>query len=756
MPPYVVLVLLVAASLQAVQAQVVVRGLVREAASHRPLASAHVLESGGTMGTITNREGEFVISLPAVPTALEVRYVGFATEYLAIAPNGPRAFTVDLIPQPLILEELLVTGEEFAENVMRKVLVRKASRRQFLQSTRARGFSRITLESGRAIVLVSEHVFDTYWDRERASRDVTLSKRETGTFYQDLQLDHTVVDLSADRVGIHQLQFYGPTHPDALEHYNFTFGGHRSVDGTQIYDIYVAPKTVLEATFVGRVSVMDSVYALVAADLRPARHVQWAADVDAWGVFYRQQFRPVDSLWLPVDLRMEGRIIAGTGQSVATLYKVAKLTDHGLNVAVPESLYASSQRVQEDKMSILLDDLFLLGRDVVALTEMEAAALERLPSEALTIAEALPRQNVRASDSMVPWNEPQFVWPTIMGRQPWAKFNRADGFLLGVMQPLEIPGRIQVASRLASATASGENHGGLRVSRRLGAKGLVATGGGWDSAPQVESRVVSHTLGSLPALLGGRDYFDHIRALKAYARTGRSIRGVRTSVATLWERNQSVTTRKKRAWPFLRALRPNPPFETETIGSVALSMSVGDIYHPFRFGPRSGMGVEFEFGQLQGEELGFSRVGLHIDTYVTTFYRQRPRPHHLNLRLFGTTYRGLLPQVRRMSVNGAFGPAAGFGMLRGLVGTSYASKQGVALHWEHDFRALAFESLGLHTLVAMNMGIRVFGAHVWTGSVHHEIGASLADLWGSPVRIDLTYRLDDPGVFVGLGLTRLF
>lgn len=90
-----------------------------------------------------------------------------------------------------------------------------------------------------------------------------------------------------------------------------------------------------------------------------------------------------------------------------------------------------------------------------------------------------------------------------------------------------------------------------------------------------------------------------------------------------------------------------------------------------------------------------------------------------------------------------------------------------------NFKTVPFEALGLHALVDRIMGIRLYGGHARTWldadrvtdlaftpnvplGFHHELGLSLTNIVGSPVRLDVTYRLDEPGFSVGIGLSSLF
>ena len=711
----------------------------------------------GELGTITKRQGRFELVLPSLPAVLMVRFVGFETRRVAIGPNDSRDVTVDLVPAVYTLDELVITGADFAENVMRKVILRKQVRREHLTSYKARGYTRITLENRDQIVLVSERVFDSYWSRGRGRQDIVRSRRETGDFYRDLGLDHTVVDFSADYVELPSQRFIGPTHPDALKHYSFTFAGHRKLDQTLVYDIFVAPKTGLEATFVGQVSVMDSTYALVVADLRPARHVVWPAPIQAWEVFYRQQFVAVDSLWLPLDLRLEGWITAGKMPVRAALHQVSQLSGYRLNEGLPVELVQSRVRVLIDSASVFQDDLFLLGRGLVALTPAEVVALETLQRGEQTLLSVLPLVGKPLRPSL-PWDAPQFTWPVIMGQEPWLRFNRADGYLVGAGRTLEVGDRLWVRGRVAKSIGGGRTHFGTQATRRWGRRFAAAAGYGHDTEPQWSSPIMTPALNSLHAVLGGRDYFDYLWARKGIARVGYVYRGLRFSATGHLETHESVEATRFRAWPFRIELGPNSPVTEDMVHSVALAAVAGDAYTPFRFGPLHRIGIEFERGRLRWPyaDRAYTRATVQVDGYAKTFLRQRPKPHGLAIRLFATTSYGTLPAQRRAAVDGAPGPVSSFGMLRGLKGRSYVDGKLWALFWEHDFQTSLFEAVGLKTLVDRGTGVRLSGARVAADGTHHELTFSFSEIWGSPLRVDVTYRLDRPGLYVGVGLSRLF
>ncbi|MFB3132370.1 MAG: DUF5686 family protein, partial [Rhodothermales bacterium] len=502
------------------QAQVLLRGVVRDAETGVTLAAAHVVVDGTDRGTITNREGQFEIVVAALPVVLRVRYIGYQTQRLTIGPNDPRSLEIDLEPAVYELGEIFVAGEEFAANVMRKVIEHKQAWRKHLRSYQMRGFTRITLENDRRVALISEAVFDSYWNRERGWREIIRSRRETADFYRRLQIEPAgyLPDLYHDIIEIQGLRFIGPTHPDALDYYRFSLAARRSLDDQTVYDIYLAPKTGLDATFIGRLSILDEAYALLEVDVRPARHVVFPEPVKAWDVFYRQQFAIVaDTFWLPVDLRLEGviRVDPGdVGYRAATFRQISHVSGYQTNVPLPDSLYARAERVAIDSLSVFRDDLFLLGRNIVAMTPREAEAMEVLRDGKMTLERAFPPRAERgvlaAFDARR--NEidgPQFGWPVILGYEPWFRLNRVDGFFFGIGNWLPFSPRLGVEVRIAQTNGLKRIRFLSRAVGRWGRGGTMEIFYTRDTSPRHASSIYPVALASLPTLFGQGDYFDY-------------------------------------------------------------------------------------------------------------------------------------------------------------------------------------------------------------------------------------------------------
>ena len=126
------------------------------------------------------------------------------------------------------------------------------------------------------------------------------------------------------------------------------------------------------------------------------------------------------------------------------------------------------------------------------------------------------------------------------------------------------------------------------------------------------------------------------------------------------------------------------------------------------------------------------------------------------------------PAVRQFALEGAVpvplvGPAlTAFGALRAQTGIPPAGDRYALVAYEHSFRTLPFEVLGLHALARRQYNVLVHGTHgrTWGGPLahtrwHHEVGVSLSGLFGG-LRLDLTQRLDERRTTVGVGVARVF
>ena len=738
--------------------QVLITGSVKDSVTQLPLTSAHVILDGSNLGTITNREGDFEITLPSLPATLIFRHIGYHPARVELTPNDTRVIHMSLEPAAIELPELLITGDHLATGIMQEVIRRKAARRVHLESHNARVYTRITLQNRDRIVLINEAVFDRYFANGSGIRDVIRSMRTTSDFHEQLGLTLAPQDFSSNHVQINGLSFFGPTHPDALDHYTFTFAGRRMWDGQQLYDIYIAPKNNQEATLIGRISVLDSVYALVEADLKPAPHVVFSPDIREWSVMYRQNFAQVDSFWLPTDLQLQGWIhVEPNGERVspAVVEQAVRFMNYQANEPVPSAPFTVEDQLQVDSTSVLRDDLFLMGLDMVALTARELQALEDLRWEKpLTLREAFsPTTSALASavelyDFQI-WDRPQFSFPVVGGFIPWFAYNRVDGTRVGAGRVFSVRNNRKIAARIGQSIGFGRTRLGIALNRQETQS--LQTSVVYEQNTRPQNGVLIHTeaLNSLSSRFFAQDYFDWYwsKSLRASARY--ETKGIRMMLSGEYSFVDSMQTQIRRPWPLNKEFPENQSIRPGQRQSLELRVATGSMWHPYHIDPQKRVEARIEFGHPHGSRADL-RATLLADYNFSTFMRRRPTPPRLSLRILGGVTTPSASRDRWHVAEGSVGLIGELGTLRSIRNRRLIGRQMIGAHWEHDFRSLLFETLRIRPLVEHNVSMRLGGAHVYiNGRWIHEVTLSIAR---APVRINFTRRIDQPGIFVGFGI----
>ncbi|MDX1532212.1 MAG: carboxypeptidase-like regulatory domain-containing protein, partial [Rhodothermales bacterium] len=216
-----------------------------------------------------------------------------------------------------------------------------------------------------------------------------------------------------------------------------------------------------------------------------------------------------------------------------------------------------------------------------------------------------------------------------------------------------------------------------------------------------------------------------------------------------------------------QSVAPNPAVPEGEFRALGLDVALGDAVGGLGADLAGGRGLvlRVEAGRLDALPDPYVRAEAALRWRVPTALRRRLFPLALDLRLSGGVSGGDLPPQRQFGIDGTVLGLAPFGAFRARRGRPYAGDRYAALAWSHDFRSVPFELLGLTALADRQIGVALHGAHgrSWdaapgagTAGWHHEVGLSLSGGFLLPVRLDLTTRLDEPGVFVTLGLARLF
>ncbi|GIV61136.1 MAG: hypothetical protein KatS3mg044_0002 [Rhodothermaceae bacterium] len=779
---------------RALYGQTVFHGTVRDAATGTPLPAANLHVEGTYRGTITNEEGYYELRLDSLPAVLVVRYIGYASQRRVLRPGAEARQDFDLDPVAYELDEVVVSGEDPAVAIMREVIARKQVWQAALRSYRAEVYNRFTLENDTGIVSIIESLTEAFWDRERGMREVVKARRMTSNVDLPAYFPAAffVENLYADDVKVGGHRLIGVTHPEALDHYRFTLEGTRRIDGATVYDIAVQPAGRLTSGFEGRLAVLDGAFALLDAELRPGAAFLFPPPVRSYDVVLRQQFSRFDGdVWLPVDFRSDATLEVALPALLAfptiRIRQVSRFTNYGINLPVPDSLYRQVDYLAVDTVAVRADTLLDRPGMGVPLSLREQRAYAEIDST-LSLEEAFrPRGPLALLVRMNTGDDGAAARAGGRGHprvrlEPELWYNRVDAWHLALGLHVPLGTRLSVSGVGGYKTGPDLwTYGGeVRVRPGTGRRGLLALRYRDNIEPRVPYRRQDRFFNSFSVLTGGTDLFDYYRNRKWTVRAGYEMADGAALVEVRYNHERHTSVPRTTSYTLLGSgddLRANPPIEEGRLRSVSLQVRVGEAdVVPVTGYRRLQMQIEHSDPGLLGGDFDFTRLWLLAEWRFETFFRRRLLPMALDVRVVAATHTGTLPPQRYAVVEAAGGLWQTFGGLRTLESRPYEGERVLALFWEHHFRTVPFELLGLRRLAGAGLGLIVHGGHARTfvsaarrdelaatlgftprrpEGFHHELGLSLNGLFGL-FRIDVTKRLDAPGLTAGLGLARIF
>ncbi|MBE9491822.1 MAG: carboxypeptidase-like regulatory domain-containing protein [Bacteroidetes bacterium] len=103
-----------------------IMGRVIDAETKEPVLFAHVYFKGKQIGVSTDFNGDFSIETKAVIDSIFISYVGYISQARKITPNIFQSLTIELIPDKILLKEVVILpGENPAEVLLKKIIKNK-------------------------------------------------------------------------------------------------------------------------------------------------------------------------------------------------------------------------------------------------------------------------------------------------------------------------------------------------------------------------------------------------------------------------------------------------------------------------------------------------------------------------------------------------------------------------------------------------------------------------------------------------------
>ena len=759
----------------------ILQGRVSDQTTNLPLPAATVQIAGTFQGTITNNDGIYTIAVDELPVDLVVRYIGFRTDTLTAYSLTPLEFRLE--PAALVMEQMVVTDEDPAVRIMRQVIERKQVWEKKLQTFEAQAYTRYTFSNDSGIVAISESAATAWWDHDRGLREKITGIRTTGNlpFEDALPAARTVLNLYNDDIEISGHTLAGVTHPEALDKYVFTLEGTRRVDDALVYDIAVEPKYRYTSGFSGSVSVMDGVFALMEARLRPGPAFLFPFPIQRYETAYLQQFSSYGGeVWLPVDLHSSTTVEISAGALFSLppilIDMVSRFTDYQLNVALADSLFEDGDQMQVDSSAVAADRSFQQEGSVVPLTPRERIAYASIDSthsleEAYAPKGLLGRMINRMEEAEKRRSSAREAvsFLSSLDITPHLWYNRVDAFYGGLEFDRKIGDMLGLHVHAGLNTGQRGSAGALyKGGFHLGKDWFVKAGYLAENVSTYRSSTKGRLTNSMLMLLGREDYFDYYRREGVSVTVGHKMQWQSATITAtvLHEIHSSLTGNVSYDFlgksPLQRPNRMIPEGKMQTV-NLEFRIGKGSI---LPIGPQRYLLYNMEIS-LPQSEYTFRRYYLSTGGRINTFLRRRFLPATLDFGLSVGLASGegrTLPPQRSFIVEGGTPFFHWGGSLHTLRGLPYQGNGVVFGYWEHNFRTLPFELLGLNSMTRKGYNILIFGGHAFVRGTHtggkrwvrhNEAGISLSGILGL-MRLNFAYHMEGKRWSPSAGIASIF
>jgi hypothetical protein len=785
--------------------RVKLEGTIVDAQTGEALPAAHLIIKDTYTGTITNADGAFEITAPTLPVTLVARFIGY--ESVEITVHEQKTLIIQMQPAVVNMDAVIITEEDPAVYIMEKVIESKQQWRSNLNRYKADAYTRQQIKRDTAIVSINESLSELYWDREKGVREILKSKRQTANIdeasnFAGVSYTPNFYDDNLDITGFNMV---GITHPEALDYYHFTLLDYNSIDDAIVYEIEVRPKRELQPLFTGTIQVLDEAFALLSVRLKPNEVVVFPPPIQEFNIFYEQQYSNFGGeFWLPVDFRLDGEIeigLPGLQFPPIGFKQISKLSDYVVNQLVPDQVFMLENTFSVDSTSIQSSDsLFVRSLDVVPLSINEESAYANLDSTASLEKSFQPTGFLAKYVTMDFDGERQETTgdSSIVG-QAWsrvtqhmvveARYNRVDALYAG----LGLERRFLEKDRLELKAVVGYSFGYKEWSPRIegewvldpeNRRNRIWAHSGKITTPRLNNTYYPSTIQAVPILFGFDDYNDYFR--NEYSKIGftHRMKGAilgRRSDARLYYSIENHSSIDYKTSYDLRAsdnnARMNPPIDDGRLSSITIEMEGGSGKEALGVVEANNLylGIETSHEAL-GSDWDFARLEFELYQRFKTFYKRRLIPNVLDVKINAGSFIGEIPVQRNGALDAALGVYGPFGVFKTKTFTPYEGASYASLYAEHNFRSIPLEAVGWKEAGKKGLSIIAFGGvgKTWenskqaafiqefpgnllpsTNGIHSEIGVSLSNIF-SLVRLDLAYRLDAPGLYPGISLSRFF
>ena len=700
------------------------------------------------------------------------------------------------------MKEIVVYSdrEDPAIGIMRKVIANKKKWKNKLKSFRAKAYTRSKVENDVSIVSISESVSKLYWDVEKGSREEFIAKKTSKrmSYLTDMSVGaKNILNFSDDNIVLMTHKFVGPTHPKALDYYDFKLIGERKLNKKNVFDITVLPKSKLQPLFSGRISVLDEDFAMIDVELKNSGNMSFSAMLKYFRGNYKQQFNNFGKeFWLPIDSRVEEIFEVDMGIlsfPKAMFNKISRISNYEINVDVSDEITRLDTTVvlKPNTNKMFNNKTAFENFEKVPLTKREIDAYQNADTT-MTLVKSFPPKGALAPYLKSKEKEleealsEQGSYTPIksnaeFGFQFW--YNRVEGLNLGLKYNYRYKKRYILNSIAGYQTYAKKMFYKTQLNYLIGEKKQYLYLGYYDQTDtRYRSEHYSRSITSLLPLLGKYDYFDYYSNKKFSAGFKYGKRKLKSEIGiSINSENHSSINRKYQCRILGKDFtqRLNPEIDEGRLNSIKLEIGYDQSYNAIEiekivaaFTNKVALEIEHASSKYLNSDFDFTQYRFTFDYTLKTFLKRRPDYNFLRTRVEATTNVGELPLQRLSIIDGSLLSYSPFGVFKSLINRPLEGEKKFAFFWEHNFKSVPFEMLGLKYFARNKYEVILHGASgrtwieknrlnkikeiykpLYKDIFHNELGIGLMMKFQFfLVRLDVTRNLNNQRNYIGFSL----
>jgi hypothetical protein len=306
-----------------------VSGKVSDKGTNEPLYFANIRVLNSSLGTSSNRNGDYELKLNRGEYLLTVSYIGYISDtVLIVLDKNLRKVNFELKQTKVILSEIIVRpGENPAIPIIRKAIQRKDERSRKLKSYEFEAYTKGLIKTqeeisskGRSINVdlgindslklkitgILENQSKGYYKKPDRYKEIIIARKQSSNFPSSINIltgGRLIQNFYEDKVSFFGRNFPGPLSDNALSYYYFNLEKRMTMDNRIVYKIYLTPDNYSDPGFEGNIFITDSTYDLIKVEFRLNRAANTGGLFDTISI-YQQFVNYDDDIFMPSDYRL--------------------------------------------------------------------------------------------------------------------------------------------------------------------------------------------------------------------------------------------------------------------------------------------------------------------------------------------------------------------------------------------------------------------------------------------------------------------